>query len=88
MVSIFGFVGAGFFEFAESVNKLVRWSRRRSTLLMWNNAQTRNKANLLISCGDIKCIMVVSAVHSECPISECPISSVLDGGLRTSESER
>ena len=47
MVSIFGFVGAGVFEFAESVSKLVRWSRRRSTLLMWNNAQTRNKANLL-----------------------------------------
>ena len=54
MVSIFEFVGAGVFEFAESVSKLVRWSRRRSTLLMWNNAQRRNKANLLISCGDIK----------------------------------
>ena len=54
MVSIFEFVGAGVFEFAESVSKLVRWSRRRSTLLMWNNAQTRQEANLLTSCGDIK----------------------------------
>jgi hypothetical protein len=33
MVSVFGFVGAGFFDFAESVSKLVRWRRRRSTLL-------------------------------------------------------
>ena len=54
MVSVLELVGAGFFEFAESVSKLVRCSRRRSTLLMWNNAQRRNKANLLISCGDIK----------------------------------
>ena len=53
MVS-FGVCRCWFFEFAESVSKLARRSRRRSTLLMWNNAQTRNKANLLTSCGDIK----------------------------------
>ena len=68
MVSIFEFVGAGVFEFAKSVSKVVRWSRRRSTLLMWNNAQRRNKANLLISCGDIKFV-----IRSTC---WCPFSSL------------
>ena len=57
MVSVLELVGAGFFEFAESVSKLARRSRRRSTLLMWNNAQTRQEANLLISCGDIKFVI-------------------------------
>ena len=54
MVLVFEFVGAGVFDFVESVSMLVRRGRRRSTLLMWNNAQRRNKANLLIGCGDIK----------------------------------